>query len=92
MTTETQVVVQQESTMALSDEQRKAQKIEQFSRFSSLNPQWSREFVFFFFFINGVSIFNFKLKKNSVLEHSNWDIDAAQRNFLDHKVISLFYY
>jgi len=63
MTTETQVVVQQEPTMTLSDEQRKAQKIEQFSRFSSLNPQWSRD----------------------VLEHSNWDIDAAQRNFLDHK-------
>lgn len=63
MTTGTQVVVQQESTMALSDEQRKAQKIEQFSRFSSLNPQWSREFVFFFFFINEVYIFNFRLKK-----------------------------
>jgi hypothetical protein len=50
MTTETQVVVQQEPTMTLSDEQRKAQKIEQFSRFSSLNPQWSREFVVFFLY------------------------------------------
>ncbi len=73
-------------TSVSNEEQMKSLMIQEFAKFSGLNKQWSNEYEFLF--IKSLILLDSKFffLFISILEHSGWILDVAQKNFLDHKV------